>query len=133
MKVWELDREFDGLISFVKTGREGKKRDVREAVSKIREAVLSRGDNALMDFSVAWDRWDKEYPLRLTAGEIDEAASRVSRKDLSVLKGMVRNVASYHRGQKMPKRVFRRKGLVVEEGPVPVESVMVYVPGGTAS
>jgi histidinol dehydrogenase len=86
-EIWELDREFDGLISFVKTGREGKKRDVREAVSKIREAVLSRGDNALMDFSVAWDRWDKEYPLRLTAGEIDEAASRVSRKDLSVLKG----------------------------------------------
>ena len=133
MKVWELDREFDGLISFVKTGREGRKRDVREAVSKIREAVLSRGDRALIDFSVAWDRWEKEYPLKLTAGEIDEGASRVSRKDLSVLKVMVRNVASYHKGQKMPKRVFRKKGLVVSEGPVPVESVMVYVPGGTAS
>jgi hypothetical protein len=133
MKIWELDDEYDSLISFVKKGREGKKHDVREAVSKIREAVLSRGDRALVDFSVAWDRWEKEHPLKVTAGEIDEAASRVSRKDLKVLKGMIRNVASYHKGQRMPKRAFRKKGLVVEEGPVPVESVMVYVPGGTAS
>jgi histidinol dehydrogenase len=133
MKVWELDREFDSLISFVKTGREGKKRDVREAVLKIREAVLSRGDAALVDFSIAWDGWKAPYPLKLTSREIDEAASRVPARDISVLKGMIRNVASYHKGQKMPKRVFRKKGLVVEEGPVPVESAMVYVPGGTAS
>jgi len=133
MKVWELDREFDGLMSFVKTGREGKKRDVREAVLKIREAVLSRGDSALVDFSIAWDGWERPHPLKLTPEEIDEAASRVPARDLSVLKGMIRNVVSYHRGQKMPKRAFRKKGLVVEEAPVPVESVMVYVPGGTAS
>ena len=45
MKVWELDREFDGLMSFVKTGREGKKRDVREAV-EIREAKPPRGQRS---------------------------------------------------------------------------------------
>ncbi|MDD3844757.1 MAG: histidinol dehydrogenase [Syntrophorhabdaceae bacterium] len=133
MKIWELDDEYDSLISFVKTGREGKKRDVREAVSKIKEAVLARGDRALIDFSMAWDRWGGEHPLKLTGEELDEAASRVPRKDLTILKGMIRNVASYHKGQKMPKRVFKKKGLLVEEGPVPVESVMVYVPGGTAS
>jgi len=133
MKVWELDREFDSLMSFVKTGRDGKKRDVREAVLKIKEAVLSRGDAALVDFSMAWDGWKEPHPLKLTSREIAEAASRVPGRDLSVLKGMIRNVVSYHRGQKMPKRVFRKKGLRVEEGPVPVESVMVYVPGGTAS
>lgn len=133
MRIWELDSEYDSLISFVRTGREGRKRDVRETVSKIREAVLSRGDRALVDFSVAWDHWEAEHPLKLTSREIDEAASKVSRRDLSVLKGMIRNVVSYHRGQRMPKRTFRKKGLFVEEGPVPVESVMVYVPGGTAS
>jgi histidinol dehydrogenase len=109
MKVWELDREFDGLISFVKTGREGKKRDVREAVLKIREAALSRGDSALVDFSIAWDGWERPHPLKLTPEEIDEAASRVPARDLSVLKGMIRNVVSLPQGTEMPKRAFRKK------------------------
>jgi len=133
MKIWELDEEYDGLISFVKTGREGKKRDIREIVSKIRHDILARGDKALIDFSISWDRWDRQYPIKLTRSEIDEAASRVPKKDLPVLKGMIRNVTAYHKGQKTPKRVYRKKGLFVEEGPVPVESVMVYVPGGTAA
>jgi histidinol dehydrogenase len=133
MKIWELDSEYDGLISFVKTGREGAKRDVRQAVSRVKEGVLSRGDSALVEFSIAWDRWDREYPIKLTPGEIDEAASRVPRKDIGILKGMIRNVASYHKGQKAGGRVYKKKGLSVREEPVPVESVMVYVPGGTAT
>ena len=133
MRIWELEKEYDSLISFVKTGRESKKRDVRHAVSQIREDVLARGDRALIDFSIAWDRWDRDYPLKLTAEEIDEAFSRVPKKDLSVLKGMIRNVRSYHKGQRPRERIYRKKGLFVKEGPVPVGSVMVYVPGGTAA
>ena len=56
MKVWELEKEYESLISFVKTGREGKKRDVRRSVAKIKEEVMLRGDGALRDFSKAWDR-----------------------------------------------------------------------------
>ncbi len=133
MRIWDLEREYDSLISFVKTGRERKKRDVRDVVSKVREGVLKRGDEAVVDFSIAWDAWDRRYPLRLTAEEIDEGASRVPKRDLQVLKGMIRNVASYHKGQKMPKRTYRKKGLFVREEPVPVERAMIYVPGGTAA
>lgn len=133
MKIWELESEFDALISFVTTGREGKKQDVRDAVAKIREDVLRRGDRAVADFSIAWDGWDTDYPLKLTPREIDQAASRVPKRDLDVLRGMIRNVVSYHKGQGMPKRTYRRKGLFVSEEAVPVERAMVYVPGGTAA
>ncbi len=133
MRIWELEKEYDALISFVTTGREGKKRDVRDAVSKVREDVLGRGDAAVADLSMTWDAWDSRYPLKLTPAEIDEASSRVPKKDLQVLKGMIRNVASYHKGQKMPSRTYRKKGLFVREQPVPVERAMVYVPGGTAA
>lgn len=133
MKVWELEKEFDSLIGFIKAGREGKKRDIRDIILKIKEDVIARGDEALVGFSLAFDGWDRAYPLKLTDKEIEEAASRVSRKDLSVLKGMIKNVTSYHKGQKMPKRTYRKKGLLVKEEPVPVEAVLVYVPGGTAA
>ncbi|MHB8111088.1 MAG: histidinol dehydrogenase [Syntrophorhabdaceae bacterium] len=133
MKVWELEKEFDGLISFTKTGKAEKKRDVRDAVLKIRESVRNRGDSALVDYSIAWDGWDKPYPIKLSDAEITEAASRVPRRNIPVLKGMIRNVTAYHKNQKLSSRSFKRKGLLVREESVPVESAMVYVPGGTAS
>ncbi|MDD4195068.1 MAG: histidinol dehydrogenase [Syntrophorhabdaceae bacterium] len=133
MKIWELEREYDGLISFVKTGREGKKRDVRSVVAKIKEEIIARRDRAVIDFSKAWDHWDKDYPIKLSLDEIESAASRVPRKDVSVLKGMIKNVALYHKGQKPKKRTYRRGGLLVEEEHVSVEKAMVYVPGGSAS
>ncbi len=133
MKIWELEREYDSLISFVRTGREGKKRDVRQAVAKIKEEVIARKDRAIIDFSKAWDGWGKDYPIRVSADDIDGAASRIPREDVSILTGMIKNVASYHKGQKPKKRTYKKEGLRVEEEHVPVESVMVYVPGGTAA
>ena len=133
MKIWELEKEYDSLISFVKTGRDGKKRDVRSSVAKIKEEIIARGDRAVTDFSKAWDGWDRDYPIRLSPDEIESAASRVPRKDIALLKGMIKNVVSYHKGQKPKKRIYRSEGLRVVEEYVPVESAMVYVPGGTAS
>ena len=133
MRIWELEKEYDSLISFVKTGREGKKRDVRSSVAKIKEEIIARGDGAIIDFSKAWDGWDRDYPIRLSDDEIESAASRVPRKDIALLKGMIKNIVSYHKGQKPKKRTYRSKGLRVVEEHVPVENAMVYVPGGTAS
>jgi histidinol dehydrogenase len=56
----------------------------------------------------------------------------VSRKDLSVLRGMIRNVRAFHRHQCRRTRTYKRDGLVVREELVPVERALVYVPGGTA-
>lgn len=133
MKIWELEKEYDSLISFVKTGREGKKSDVRASVARIKKEIIARGDRAIIDFSKTWDHWDKDYPIKLSTGEIDSAASRVPRKDVAILRGMIKNVASYHKGQKPKKRIYKSEGLRVAEEHVPVEAAMVYVPGGTAS
>ncbi len=133
MKIWELEKEYDGLISFVKTGREGKKSDVRASVARIKKEIIARGDRAIIDFSKTWDHWDRDYPVKLSAMEIDSAAARVPRKDVAILKGMIKNVASYHKGQKPKKRIYKSEGLRVAEEHVPVEAAMVYVPGGTAS
>jgi histidinol dehydrogenase len=133
MKIWDLDKEYDKFISFVLNGREKKKKNVRSAVETIKNEIISKKEKALVGFSRKWDRWDKEYPLKLSEREIRESASEIDRSDMSVLKGMIENVTAYHKNQKGKNRTYRRKGLLVREEFVPLERAMVYVPGGTAA
>ena len=132
MKIWDLDREFDRFIPFILEGREKRKTGVRAAVERIKAAVMERGEAALVEFSKMWDGWEKEYSLKVTAEEREEALRSIPKGDIRVLKGMITNVRAFHRGQKGRKRVYRGKGITVKEEPVPMERAMVYVPGGTA-
>jgi histidinol dehydrogenase len=133
MKTWELEKEYDDLLAFVVEGRKKKHRNVKRAVEAIRKALETKGEPALTAFSRKWDQWGRDYPLRLTADELRRTASKIEKKDIKVLKGMIRNVRSYHKGQAAPGRVYRKKGVVVRESFVPVEKALVYVPGGTAA
>lgn len=133
MKIWDLDREYEKFISFILERREKKKKNVHSAVAAIKNEIIVKKEKALIEFSRKWDQWEKEYPLRLPEREIRESASRIDRADMTVLKGMIENVTSYHKNQKGKNRVYKRKGLVVREEIVPLEKAMVYVPGGTAA
>lgn len=133
MKVWDLEREYDHLISFVLEGRERKKQDIGASVAKIKKEIMEKGEGALVEFGRRWDGWTGDYDLKFTNDEIRRQAALVPRKDIPVLKGMIRNVTAYHRAQKGMARTFRRTGLAVEESFVPVERALVYVPGGKAA
>ncbi len=132
MKIWDLDRQFDRLIAFVLEGREKRKGSIKGAVESIKSALFEKKDAALIEFSRKWDEWENDYPLKVSAGDIDEALSGIQKKDQRVLKGMIRNVRAYHRGQKGRARTYQSAGLLVKEEFVPVERAVVYVPGGTA-
>jgi histidinol dehydrogenase len=132
MKIWDLDKEFDQLIAFVLEGRERRRGSIRSAVEGIKTTLLEKKDAALVEFSRKWDGWKKEYPLKVPVEEIEEAVTGIPKKDRNVLKGMIKNVRAYHRGQKGRGRTYKSKGLLVKEEFVPVERTMVYVPGGTA-
>lgn len=130
MKVWHLEQEWDAFLEAVIAGRERKKADVRESAQAIKKQVMESGEEALCALSARLDGWQKEYPLKISVDEIKEAAGKIEKKDLPVLKGMIRNVRLYHRSQKLRGRTYKRKGLVVKEESVPVERALVYVPGG---
>ncbi len=130
MKVWHLEQEWDAFLETVIGGREQKRADVRESVQAIRKQVMESGEEALHQLSARFDGWRKDYPLKISVDEIKEAAGKIEKKDLPVLKGMIRNVRLYHRSQLMPRRTYKRKGLDVKEESVPVERALVYVPGG---
>jgi histidinol dehydrogenase len=132
VKIWNLDQEFDRLIAFVLEGREKRKTHVGVAVEHVRNAIQEKGEAAVVEFSRQWDEWEKDHPLKVSEKEIHEAETGIHEADKAVLKGMIKNVKAYHRGQKGRKRIYRRKGLTVTEEMVPLERAMVYVPGGTA-
>ena len=99
MKVWHLEQEWDAFLEAVISGREQKKAGVQESVRAIKKQVVEGGEDALGALSARFDGWQKEYPLKISIDEIKEAAGRIEKKDLPVLKGMIRNVRLYHRSQ----------------------------------
>jgi len=133
MKVWDLDREFDGFIASIIEGREKKKQNIGTAVETVKNEIMAKGERALVEFSRKWDGWSKAYPLKVTEEELKEGAAKIKKKDMDILRGMIRNVVSYHKSQGGRARTYQRKGLVVKETFVPVESALVYVPGGKAA
>lgn len=132
MKIWHLDKEYDQLITWLEGLREGRKSNVRKATDEIKEAVLAHGEEALVALSRRFDGWDEDYPVLVSKRELEDSAGKVSRSDRAVLKGMIRNVTAYHKGQRARPRSYKRKGITVSETFVPVERALVYVPGGTA-
>lgn len=132
MKIWELEKEYSSLLSFVVEKREARKADIQASVSAIKKELLKKGEEALQTFSRRWDGWSKMYPLKLSDDEIETGFSEISKKDHSVLKGMISSVTEYHRGQKPKGRTYRKAGLQVRDEFIPIEKAMVYVPGGTA-
>jgi histidinol dehydrogenase len=133
MKVWDLEKEYNKLLTFVVEGREKQKQDIKNSVENIKNELLKRGEEALAGFSRKWDGWTKDYPLRASEDELQRRASLVSRKDIAVLRGMIKNVVRYHKTQGGHKRIYKRKGVVIHETFEPVERVLVYVPGGKAT
>lgn len=132
MKVWDLEKEFDEFLVYAIGGREKKRQNTRSVVEKVRDRLLAKGEEALIEFSTKWDGWPETLDLKLTQKEIISEASKISKRDLAIIRGMIKNVRDFHRKQGWRKRTYKRKGLVVYEESVPVEKALVYVPGGTA-
>jgi histidinol dehydrogenase len=132
MKIWHLEKEYDSFVAAIASAREERKAGVRNKVQAIRAAVLEKGEAALMAYARQFDGWMQDYPLEVSRDELERAASTLGKKDERALKGMIENVTLFHRSQKQRQRTYRRQGLKVVERPVPVERVLVYVPGGKA-
>ncbi|WP_279099402.1 histidinol dehydrogenase [Bartonella apis] len=108
---------------------------VDDTVRDIIKTVREQGDQALIDLSAKFDRVDlKEKGLKISESEIDEAMKHVPSKTLDALKLAHDRIVVYHQKQ-LPKDERFVDPLGVELGWrwTAVQSVGLYVPGGTAS
>ena len=111
--------------------------DVDEAVRAIIAEVVARGDAALVDYTRRFDRRGADFSerdLRITEAEIDAAVSACPSDALDALHLAAARIETFHAAQ-MPRDHRATDALGVTAGWrwSALESVGLYVPGGTAS
>src|ERR1700688_1872460 len=109
--------------------------DIESATRAIVDDVVARGDIALIEATRKFDRLDLDAGrLRITRGEIDAAVKACDAKTLDALEFARHRIESFHR-QQLPKDERFTDALGVELGWrwSAIESVGLYVPGGTAA
>lgn len=117
----------------------GSKREVSQSVDDSVRAIIHKvredGDKALIDYSAKFDRVDlSSVGIQVTEQEIEEAISKVEPKTLEALQLAHDRISLYHKKQ-LPQNESFTDPLGVELGWrwTAVQSVGLYVPGGTAS
>ena len=109
--------------------------ELMSAVSAIVEQVRTRGDEALIEFTEAFDnvRLDASA-LRVSADSLRETALGVKPEFLQALRKAIVNVNQFHVRQKEESWNFATEdGINLGQRILPIDSVGLYVPGGTAA
>ena len=124
----------DRFRAFLGVKREAAQ-DVEQAVRAIIAEVVARGDQALAELTLKFDRLDlAKTGMRVTAAEIDVAEKACDKVALDALKLARDRIEAYHTRQKPQDERFTDP-LGVELGFrwTAIEAVGLYVPGGTAA
>ena len=107
-------------------------RKVRDVVEATLADIERRGDAAVRELSVKFDRWDRD-DYRLSQAEIDaciDALSPQDIKDIEFAQAQVRNFAQIQRDSMRDVEVETLPGVVLGHKNVPVNAAGCYVPGG---
>jgi histidinol dehydrogenase len=109
--------------------------DVAAVVRGIVADVRKRGDTALVELTNRFDRANVRIEtLKISAAEIESGLAKVSKEQLTAIETAATRIESYHRRQ-IPKdeRFTDDTGAVLGWRWTSLDSVGLYVPGGTAS
>lgn len=105
----------------------------RMIVKDIIEQVKNNGDEALKAYTEKFDRVQLTN-LAVTEAEIEAAYSQVSEEIIEIIKEAAQNIRSFHEKQLRNSWITTEKnGTVLGQKITPLDSVGVYVPGGTAA
>jgi histidinol dehydrogenase len=126
-----FEEEFSALISAKRETEE----DVAQSVRGIIADVRARGDTPLIELSKKYDRVElTPQSLRLSGAELQAAEAACSPALLGALDVAAKRIEDYHRRQ-LPADAFYTDGTGAKLGWrwTALDSVGLYVPGGTAS
>jgi sulfopropanediol 3-dehydrogenase len=110
----------------------GRDRQVRDTVEAILADIEVRGDAAVRELSIKFDKWDRES-YRLTAPEIQDCIDQLTRqdlKDIEFAQAQVRNFAQIQRDSMKDVEVETLPGVVLGHKNIPLNAAGCYVPGG---
>jgi histidinol dehydrogenase len=127
----EFEKQFDALIHSKRESDE----DVAAQARVIIADVRARGDGALIDLSQRFDHVTLTADtLKLPQAEIDAAEAQCSKEALAALDIAATRIETYHRKQLPRDESFTDdSGATLGWRWTALDSVGLYVPGGTAS
>lgn len=106
--------------------------NITAIVSDIIEQVRQQGDGALFTLTEKFDGI-RPATLSVSANEVDTACARLSDDIKAALEQAHRNITTFHLAQQQPTlRVETQTGVICEQVTRPVNSVGLYIPGGSA-
>lgn len=133
MKVFNLkEQKKEALKETLKRGLEAFEEAV-EAVKPIIRDVRDGGDEAVKRYERKFSKITRDYEIKVSREEIEEAYSQVSDDFIEALKVAIDVVKRFHEEEK-PKPWIKEliKGVRVGVLPRPVEVAGLYIPGGRA-
>lgn len=108
--------------------------DVRQTVQSILDAIEARGEAAVRDFAIQFDKWDGDI---LVSDEARAAASaKVSQKlkdDIRFARDNVQRFAEAQRATLVNAEIEVVPGLIAGQRQIPVSAAGCYAPGGRYS
>lgn len=107
--------------------------DVSATVSEIIADVKERGDAALKEYALKFDRAELDS-LEVSKEEIDAACAEIGNDYIGMLERTAANIRDFHSRQVRQGFVCNsRAGVFAGQKVIPLERVGLYVPGGTAA
>lgn len=105
---------------------------ITRTVAEILENVKTRGDDALREYSAKFDKTEVGA-LKVSEQAIAEAAARLSDELKQAMAVAVQNIDTFHTAQKLQTvDVETLPGVRCQQVTRPVDSVGLYIPGGSA-
>ena len=124
------------MARFLKRGRDADAvaeddAKVRATVEGILADIKARGDAAVRELSIRFDKWDRQN-FRLSEAEIQACLDQLTPRDLEDIRfaqTQVRNFAEHQKAALRDIEVETLPGVVLGHRNIPVNSVGCYVPG----
>jgi histidinol dehydrogenase len=130
------DNDFRQLLRTLLEGEVAENRDVLQTVDRIIQRVRDEGDSAVVELTNQLDRLNETDigALRVTREQIDACRNAVAEETLKALQQAEARVRAYAQRQKMESWQYQEAdGTILGQQVTPLDSVGVYVPGGTAA
>ncbi|MDR4949262.1 histidinol dehydrogenase [Neobacillus cucumis] len=128
MKILKVNE----LVS-IKRSIEAGTSEQQEIVKGIISEIRHRGDAALREFTEKFDRVTLTS-FSVTESEIEAAYAEVDQPYIEIVREAAQNIRTFHEKQLRPSwMTTEENGTILGQKITPLDSVGVYVPGGTAA
>jgi len=135
-KLSSRQKDFDTQLSSLISWESVSDKDVVNTVEEIINKVRSKGDKALIDYSIKFDgvKANSMADLIISQKELEKSFNDLSDKQKNAITIAAERVKSYHQKQNQQTWSYKEEdGTFLGQKITPLDRVGLYVPGGKAA